>query len=125
MSSQPSIAKILAANLGAALAASGLSQRQLAAKAKVAQTSIGYMLKPETRTPTKSGKLPSPTISAIQKVATALGIQAWQLLYPNHDLFEISEKERELWNALEADMQQLRALHETQGKYVVKGKLSQ
>jgi len=92
------------------------SQSQLAKAAGVAQTSIGYMLNPETRQPTKTGKMPSPTIEAIDKVARALGMQPWQLLYPHPEDVERNARHRMLMDRIEADFAELRELEERTAK---------
>lgn len=57
-----------------------LSLNSLAKKAGVAQTALGYMVSPENR-PRNKTRPPSVTLENIQRVARALGIQTWELLY--------------------------------------------
>jgi hypothetical protein len=114
------IAKVLAKNLKRFMEDNEppLSQNELAKKCreagtKVAQTSIGLMLNPDKRLPTKSGKLPSPTIAQIDAVARGLGKEAWQLMHPNPDQAPLSAKERALYDEAMASMRRLRALEIT------------
>lgn len=95
-----------------------LSQNALAKKcrergAKVAQTSIGLMLNPEKREPTRTGKIPSPTISQIEAVARALDKEVWQLLHPDPNQAPLSAKERRLYDEAMSSMRRLRALEIT------------
>lgn len=110
----PPITQILAANLRDAINRAGkyTTLKQLADAAGVSATSIGYMLKPDTRAPSKSGRAPAPTLTQIESVATALGMQAWQLIYPNPELLTRPEAEKLLWGSLEESMRQLRAYQE-------------
>jgi transcriptional regulator with XRE-family HTH domain len=49
------------------------SQPRLAAASRVAQTSIGRILRGEQ----------SPTLDMVHKLATAFGLEAWQMLVPD------------------------------------------
>lgn len=91
-----------------------ISQNALAKRSKVAQTSIGYMLKPELRQPTRSGKIPSPTVAQLEKVARALGKEAWQLLHPDPNQAPLSAKERARYDAFDASMKRMRELDSTE-----------
>jgi transcriptional regulator with XRE-family HTH domain len=103
---------ILAQNLKAAMEAAnggeGISQNALAAKSKVAQTGIGYMLNPEARLPRANGKQSSPTLESIEKVAHALDLEAWQLLHPNPAEAPLSDRQRTLFDQLKGNMAWLR-----------------
>jgi transcriptional regulator with XRE-family HTH domain len=90
-----------------------ISQNALARKSKVAQTSIGYMLNPQSRSPTKSGKRSSPTVAKLERVAAALGKEAWQLLHPNPDQAPLNETERARYAEFQASMKRMRALDES------------
>lgn len=106
------VTKILARNLKRFIeeAPTPMSQSALAKKAKVAQTSIGYMLKPENRKMTTSGKLPSPTAAQLARVAHALGKEAWQLLHPDPDQAPLSASERARYAEFQASMRRMREL---------------
>jgi hypothetical protein len=106
------VTKVLARNLKRFMdeGPEPISQNSLAGKAKVAQTSIGYMLNPDTRAPTKNGKLSSPTVAKIEKVARALGKEAWQLLHPNPDEAPLSAQERARYEEFQKSMARLREL---------------
>lgn len=51
------------------------SQAALAKKSGVGQTTIGYMLKADSR-------VGAPRVDNVEKVANAFGLEAWQLLHP-------------------------------------------
>ena len=106
------ITKVLARNLKRFMdeGPTPISQNALAKKAKVAQTGIGYMLNPETRQPTKSGKLPSPTIARVEKVARALGKETWQLLHPDPNQAPLSATERVRYQIFEESRKRMEAL---------------
>lgn len=106
------VTKVLARNLKRFMddGPEAISQNALAKKSRVAQTSIGYMLNPETRQPTKSGKLSSPTVAKIERVARALGKEAWQLLHPNPDEAPLNAQERARYQEFQASMRRLREL---------------
>ena len=112
MIKRPPVSVTLAANLKDAYERQS-KYRSLTALAKaagVAATSIGYMLNPETRQPSKSGKLPSPTIENVDAVAKALNMQAWQLIYPEPSERDVSDRQRKVWQAIEENMRELRNL---------------
>lgn len=113
----PPITQILAANLRDAIDRAGkyTTLKQLADAAGVSATSIGYMLKPDTRAPSKSGRAPAPTLTQIEAVAKALGVQTWQLIYPNPELLPRQEAEIMLWDAMEESMRQMRQYQEQHG----------
>jgi transcriptional regulator with XRE-family HTH domain len=99
---------ILARNLKAAMEAAnggeGISQNALAAKSKVAQTGIGYMLNPEAASRERAASAPPPPWRAIEKVAHALGLEAWQLLHPNPAEAPLSDRQRRLFDQLKGNM---------------------
>lgn len=105
-----SAAKVLAINLRKAIDDHPEidGQSALARKSLVAQTSIGYMLKPESRAPTKKGRS-SPTLANIENVATALGLQVWQLLYPDPEAMPRNEHEAALYRKFAALMKEMQA----------------
>lgn len=116
------ITEVLARNLRCAMNEHPLirgSQNELARRSKVAQTSIGYMLNPQTRAPTKRGDS-SPKLTQIDKVARALGLQAWQLVYPDPNNRLVSPRENELHRRIEADLAELRRIHEDRKPYDTK-----
>lgn len=69
-------------------------------KQKVAQTTIGYMLKPDSI-------VGSPTIEKMEAVAAAFGLEAWQLLHPNMGDHALKEGELELYRRLREDLAKL------------------
>lgn len=81
-----------------------LSQNELAKKSGVPQTSIGLMLNPDKRLPTKSGRIPSPTLAQIEKVAAFFQKETWQLLHPNPGQAPLSDSERRRYEAFESAM---------------------
>ena len=84
-----------------------LPQNELARKSGVRQTSIGLMLNPEKREPTKSGKIPSPTVAQVEKVARVLHKEAWQLLHPDPNQAPLSASERRRYETFEAAMKSM------------------
>lgn len=114
----PPVSVTLAANLKDAYTRQSRykSLTALAKAAGVAQTSIWYMMNPDTRQPSKSGKLPSPTIESIDSVARALNMQAWQLIYPEPSGADASDRQRQLWQKIEENMAELRALEVERSK---------
>lgn len=99
---------ILAKNLDDAMQVAnggeGISQNALSKIAKVAQTSIGYMLKPNSRPQGDKSKSSSPTIDKIERVARALNLEAWQLLHPNPAEAPLSARQRRLFEDLKSNM---------------------
>lgn len=113
------ITEILAHNLKKALDEHPVfrgSGNALSKTAKVAQTSISYMLNPKSRAPTKRGDS-SPKISQVDRVARALGLQAWQLVYPDPDNRPVTDRESELHKRIESALVELRAIHEERAPY--------
>jgi transcriptional regulator with XRE-family HTH domain len=88
----------------------GISQTQLAEKAGVAQTSIGYMLHPNSRQPTKKGRIPSPTLDSVDRVAKYFGKEAWQLLHPRPGETALNAKERAVYEEAMSSISRLRAI---------------
>lgn len=70
------------------------------AKPKVAQTTIGYMLKPDSI-------VGSPTIEKMEAVAAVFGLEAWQLLHPSMGDHVLKEGELELYRRLREDLAKL------------------
>jgi hypothetical protein len=89
---EPTISEILAANLKREMARRPhlSSQPALGKAAKVSQTSLSFILRPELRQPTTTGREPSATIVQVQKIAAALGCQAWELLMPAANGHEVT-----------------------------------
>lgn len=106
------VTKILARNLKAFMDEGPvtISQNALAKKSKVSQTGIGFMLHPEKRLPTQSGRLASPTLARLERVAQALGKEAWQLIHPDPNQAPLSAKERARYEAFKASMKRMREL---------------
>lgn len=75
-------AETLAAALKHYMAARGLTQKELEKLSGVAQTTISLYMRPDARSVTSRGKQGSPTLSNIEALAHALGVQAWELLCP-------------------------------------------
>lgn len=109
MARQADVTTILARNLKALLEDHPIlnSQNALAKKCGVAQTSIGLMLHPEKRIPTKSGRLPAPTVENVEKVAKAYGKEAWQLLHPEPSMAPLNATERAMYERVMRSMKEL------------------
>lgn len=77
------ITELLARNLREYMNAGELStQAALGKKSGVDQKTISNMLNPKNRAEGTTGKLPSATLAAVEKVADALGVGVWELLSP-------------------------------------------
>lgn len=76
------INQVLAFNLAEYMQERGLKQLALAKKSGVDQKTISNYLTPENRTVGKSGKPPSAKLAEVEKIAEALGIDAWELISP-------------------------------------------
>ena len=110
LTSVEALAKNLYLLMENANAGSGISQNQLAKETGVAQTSIGYMLHPGTRAPTKGGKIPSPTLDSVDRVAKYFGKEAWQLLHPRPGETALNSKERAVYEEAMSSINRLRAI---------------
>lgn len=75
------------------------SQNALAKRSKVAQTTIGNYLNPDSY----AG---APSLDKIAKLAVALGVEPWQLIHPGLGDQEISRKEIELYRRLQRALKQ-------------------
>lgn len=84
-----------------------LSQNALAKKTGVAQTAIGLMLNPDKRLPTKSGRIPSPTLAQVERIAAYFDKEVWQLMHPNPAQAPLSDSERARYQAFENAMKSL------------------
>ena len=65
------------------------------------------MLHPEKRVPTKSGRLPAPTVENVEKVAKAYGKEAWQLLHPDPATAPLNAAERAMYDRVMRSMREL------------------
>lgn len=75
------------------------SQNALAKRSKVAQTTIGNYLNPDSY----KG---APSLDKMAKLAFALGVETWQLIHPGLGDQEISRKEIELYRRLQKALKQ-------------------
>lgn len=101
MSSRP-ISEVLADNLRHYMSKRGLTQAGLAELSKVGQTTIGLYLSPERRQPSKSGKLPSPNLGDVERLAQSLEVEVWDLLRP------MTPVERDAYQQIEAAFKALK-----------------
>ncbi len=85
----------LASNLAYYMKRRGFTQKRLAEKCGVAQTTISLYLHPERRKEGKDGKQGSAKLTEVQMLADALGVQPWQMLRP------MTETEREAYERIE------------------------
>lgn len=90
-----SISRVVATNLRYWMEQADFTQAALAAKAGVNQKTISNYLNPEQRVESATGKLPSPKLEELDKIARALAIPLWQLVR------EMTEKERRLYEHIE------------------------
>lgn len=75
---------LLAANLRDAMAAAKVNQTALGKKSGVRQNTISLYLDPGKRKPSAGGKPASGKLTEVAMLATALGMQAWELLRPKN-----------------------------------------
>lgn len=80
--SRPTLNETLAANLARHMERRGWTQAALAKQSGVGQTTISLYLNPERRQPSKSGKIPSAKLSEVESLASAVGVEPWELLRP-------------------------------------------
>jgi transcriptional regulator with XRE-family HTH domain len=76
--------EILATNLKGLMENSAAlnTQAKLAERAKVDQKTISNCLNPGQRRSSTTGRTPSPTLAQVEKIATAFGLNTWELLRP-------------------------------------------
>lgn len=74
-------AQIIAESLAHYMRLRDVNQSALAKLSGVGQTTISLYLHPERRMSGKSGKMPSPNVTDLGLLATALGIESWQLMH--------------------------------------------
>lgn len=95
-----SLVQIIADNAEAARQAAGApSFRSLAAKAGLAPNTVRAVFKPAERAPSQRGDV-SPRMDVVEKLAEAMGYQAWQLMQEG---FEPQDPPTRVLNKREAD----------------------
>lgn len=62
------------------MTAKSLTQKALAERSGVGQTTVSLYLNPQRRQPGKSGKVPSAKLSEVESLAGALDVEIWELL---------------------------------------------
>lgn len=89
-----SVVDVLAKNVEAEMTRKYGSPNQsaLARDAGLAQRTIGFMLKPESRLPLTTGKEPSPGLAQVAKVAAALNVEVWELLHPDRNRVQTGKR---------------------------------
>ena len=96
------INEVLAANLAFYMAAAGIdTQPALAARSKVSQRTISNYLNPTRRAAAASGKAGSAKLTEIERIASALGVEVWQLLRQG------TPAEMRAWGQVEAAFREL------------------
>lgn len=88
--------KALAENLAHHMEKQGLTQMGLAKKCGVGQTTISLYLSPERRKEGKDAKPGSAKLTEVEMLATALGVEPWELLRP------LDGVQREVYGRIEA-----------------------
>lgn len=83
--STPEANDVLARNLEVLMEHRGMKQKALGVAAEIGQTTISLYLHPGNRKTSTSGKVPSAKIGEVQRLAKALRVETWQLLYPDLD----------------------------------------
>lgn len=105
---QKPINVVLAENIAAAMQRKQItSQEQLAKVSGVSQRTISNYLNPDKRAQGKSGRAPSAKLSEVEQIARALNVETWDLLR------QLSPRERELHERIEAAYRALRGDEET------------
>lgn len=79
MAARP-INDVLAANLSHFMTLRKLTQAALASKCGIGQTTISLYLEPSRRKIGALGKPPSAKLSEVEMLASALGVEVWELL---------------------------------------------
>ena len=79
-----SLAQIVATNVTNAREASGLSRKAVAQKADVASNSVKNLEVPKLRARADKGET-APRLDILEKVASAMGFEAWHMLVENFD----------------------------------------
>lgn len=74
--------QIVAAHLAQMKGEKWGSQEELAAKAGVSQKTISNCLNPEQRAEGATGRVPSVTLAALERICTALEAEVWELVAP-------------------------------------------
>lgn len=83
------------------------STNALAKACGVAPNTVKNMLYPESRAPTARGES-SPNIDKLDKVARVLGMQTWELLYPNsQDESEMGERYKILMDSIRSSFAEI------------------
>ena len=77
---RPSINAVLADNLRHFMSEKKLTQLALSKLTCVSQSSISNYLRPASRAGGKLGKEPSAKLSEVDMLASALGVEAWELI---------------------------------------------
>lgn len=95
------INEVIAENLAHFMSERGMNQTALAKASGVAQTTISLYLDPARRLASKSGKAPSAKVGELALLATALGVESWQLMRP------MTDKEREFYDQIESAFKSL------------------
>lgn len=78
----PPITQTLATNLAYFMTEKHITQKELAQRSGVGQTTISLYLNPNSRNATATGKAPSPVLARVEALAGALDVQLWELLRP-------------------------------------------
>lgn len=81
------------------------SQTALAKRSKVAQTTIGNYLKPESY-------IGAPNLEKVAQLAKAFGLEAWQLIHPTMGDSGFTRRELELYKRFREDMMKARGEHQ-------------
>ena len=101
MQNRPDLATILAANLKYFMSLPGALYRNpnaLATAAKIAPNTVRNYLDPSRRTTTVNKPEGFPTLDKLQRLASALNCQVWELLHPD---IQRSLREREMYRDIE------------------------
>jgi len=90
-----SINQVFAENLADLMERRGVNQSQLSAMSKVSQKTVSNYLNPDQRTTGSKGKVPSAKLTELAMIASALDVDAWELLRP------LNKEQRKAYEAIE------------------------
>lgn len=98
------INEVLAENLNHYMREMKLTQMAVASKAQISQRTVGNYLNPKLRADTNGGKAPSAKLTELEKIASVLQVEVWQLLRP------VKASERELYKQIDESFRKLATL---------------
>lgn len=77
---------------------------QLSQRTGIAPNTVHNILHPHRRASKQDGSTGTSTIDTLEKLAKALGCEAWELLHPN---IQLSKQEREMYEKIEENFRKI------------------